>query len=210
MAYTCDHCHESIESIDSNVNFCPSCGQPQILEDELGWNPIAKFGELAEAGYFADELRSEGIRSRIIASSDLEADGGWRSQFQLLTAEADSQRAREWLVRHIEEHDELGWNEANQPERLTPRRTGIAGMLLIVGSSLSAGLFMGAQLRSPDPAFIEFWDAVKSSPTYTTDPRLPGPRRRLDIDQDRGILRIRQDLDQDGEFDEQMEFRPAG
>lgn len=210
MAYTCNHCQVIIESIDSELNFCPECGQPHVHDEGIGWSPIAKFGELAEAGYFADQLRAEGIRSRIVATTHLEADGTWRSQFQLLTAEPEEVRARQWLVRHIEEHDELGWNDDHEPERLRPTKGRLAGVLIIIGCSLSTGLMLGVQLRPPERSFVEFWNTIKSSPPYSTDPRQPGPTRRMDFDQQRGVIRIQQDLDRDGVFDQQVEFRPAG
>lgn len=210
MAYTCDHCQFIIESIHSQVNFCPDCGQPQLAGDELEWKGIARFSELAEAGYFSDELRSEGICSRIVATTHLESDGAWASQFQLLVAEADEQRAREWLVRHIEEHHELGWNEAHEPERLEPRKGHFAGLLLIIGCSISAGMAMGLQMRPPDRSFVEFWNTMKNSPPYSTDARLPGPTRRMEFDRERGVIRVQQDFNRDGEYDEQVEFRPTG
>ena len=68
----------------------------------------------------------------------------------------------------------------------------------------------GFQLRPPERKFVEFWEVIKSSPTFLSDPRLPGPVRRLEVDEQRGVIRIRQDIDRDGVFDEQIEFRPAG
>jgi predicted nucleic acid-binding Zn-ribbon protein len=210
MAYTCIHCQVFFESIDSNVKFCPECGQPQLQDEHENWSSVARFGELAEAGYFGDELRSRGIRNRLVASSHLDLDGTWRSQFQLLVAEADRDSARDWLTQNIQEHDELQWNDNNEPEPLPQANKHLAGVLCIIGFSLSAGLLIGFQLSRPERTFVDFWDEIKSTPTFTTDPRLPGPARRMEVDKQRGVIRIWRDLDRDGVFDEQIEFRPAG
>jgi RNA polymerase subunit RPABC4/transcription elongation factor Spt4 len=210
MAYTCIHCKVIIEAISSRFKFCPECGQPQLPDDNSDWSQIARFSDLAEAGYFADELRSHGIVNRVVASSHLDSDGTWRSQFQLLVLEAERDTARDWLTNHFAEHDELGWNDDDEPERLPQTTKRLAGVLFIIGCSVSAGLMAGFQLRPPERKFVEFWEVIKSSPTFLSDPRLPGPVRRLEVDEQRGVIRIRQDIDRDGVFDEQIEFRPAG
>ena len=44
----------------------------------------------------------------------------------------------------------------------------------------------------------EFWQAMKNSPPLVTDPQLPGPLRRIEVDDERGVADLRHHARSDG------------
>lgn len=101
----CPHCHQSVHSLDlrGDDKVCPQCDQSTLAVSDP-WRDAARVASLAEAGYLASRLESEGIAARLVESSSFSAvDGMWRNAYLLQVDRDDFSRAQPLLVKEAAE-----------------------------------------------------------------------------------------------------------
>lgn len=217
-------------SVHQQSAFCDTCLVPidpspaddaAVADDYHGpMKAIARFRHVAEAGYFAYELRErEGVPVRIAPDESFDAiDGIWSSAFVLMVPEASAAHLAhrlDELVRATQGEDEP-WTES--PSRgedwdVAPERgvNWVPIVLTLTAGSIAFWMFRqvhdqpraaAAQAAEKDRVPDELWDALGGSrePWVQRIERGPGTRE-VWIDRNRRSALIREDRDGDGNFE---------
>ena len=215
-------------SVHKQSAFCESCLAPvdsspadePVADDYHGpMQAIARFRHVAEAGYFAYELRErEGVPVRVAPDDNFDAmDGSWSSSFVLMVPEASAapmaQRLDE-LVRATQGDEEIWTDRPGDPEEwdVAPESgvNWVPIVLTLTAGSLAfwmvrqvhdqprAAAQAAAGQRLPD----DLWDALGGTrePWVQRSENGAGTRE-LAIDRSRRSAVIREDRDGDGVFE---------
>lgn len=253
----CSHCGHRFFSLDQED--CPACSRSvrggaghaadvphgQTDADDLfldpdpstrGMSPIARFGNAAEAGYFAQELElAERVPARLTIEEDFDAiTGRWATRYLLLVPQdraASAAAALKGLV------DQTGGDEV--PGLAAERRadgeaSGFAGSRRAVAEdgsvnwvpivlTLAAGsaALWGVRKLNERPKVnlpqapvgrqhVELWETL-ATPRAAWDLRNDESdgRWQFAIDRDRNVAVVREDVDGDGVFDKELLLRPV-
>lgn len=246
----CAHCGGLIAGQPES---CPECEAPvQARSDEWpaqadrneanfgdavsdeGLATIARFHNIAEAGFFAHELmHRESLPVQLSVDESFDAISGlWNTRFLLCVPESQSKSAAAMLQRMIEQTDTDGWDadEAiygfNDPTVDSFRRTHVVvadeGSIhwLPIMLTLAAGSFVlwGVRKFQEQPVrrgmppvgreHTDFWDdlSANSKPWVQLLDDGRGVREFwIDAERDEAVLR--EDADGNGHFEKQLRFR---
>ena len=108
----CPNCSGDLANIDSSVERCLYCNE-QFGDSATDGDrttrltPLFRFGNAAEAGYFAHELQAlSSVSARIISVDNFDAVSGyWATRFVLAVPEVQAAMARQALRSILDGHD---------------------------------------------------------------------------------------------------------
>lgn len=215
----CQQCARPVEPVESNRSpqTCPRCGATLQQEQKSGWVNVARLTNLAEAGFLADELVSDGLEARIYSSESFSAlTDNWTLSYmiQVPTASAHeaAARIRRWLADEQASEQELagqfGNDDAADPVHWRP-----VAVVLVAGAMC---FVLGHQLaqrtaeRRPvaRDSLAATIDAIGEP--LLTEP-IPGvPRHRLSYQRGDQTWLLDTDTDGDGRFDTRRRFQSTG
>lgn len=216
------HCPGCGFTLDPADPSCPRCQSPTppIAESLSDWSVIARFGNAAEAGYFAHELAALlEIDPRITERDVLdEFSHAWRTTYLLAVPGPMAEKATNALRTIIQATSDDG----GQPLEFSERRDRTCPTIdtdreLFASSrinwvpivlTLTAGTFVFWATRKPAAGPVgkgpgdELWKALISHPEPWTQQGANGRViRQLFVDPVRDRIQIREDLDGDGLFE---------
>jgi hypothetical protein len=218
----CEKCQYPFSDGEPPPSFCPRCGtERSVGQGEGQWVSIARLSDLAEVGYFADVLESDGIATRVRQHDEFSAvDGSWKSIFILqVTPDCSSKAARqlrEVLDRTSDDPQEVG-AEGAVVDRLSLDDPSDAGttalwkpvvLILIAGSLFYTTRSVNRADRKHPPSSSALWDALTESDRVLSTGTAPGqPGSRLLIDRRSRTVLLQEDFNGDGRSDRTRCFR---
>jgi hypothetical protein len=227
MSY-CPHCGQP-HLLSSQL--CPGCppDHEHDLADEETTDPasddgesrvaIARFQNGAEAGYFADELTREiQIEAEVVARERFDAvHAAWSVDYLLLVNQPNAERAARLLGDLVEatggETDEELASDAAAED--LPGRIWVPLILTLAAGSIACFGIEHLDQRARPPALVardprdppELWE-ILSAARGTWVQKAEGRRgvRELTVDPQTRSVRLREDRDGDGGFDDEWQF----
>ncbi len=236
---SCPHCRHEATNGEKQ---CPHCGMDLLTSsdddrlstvhsdasvdaasssDKSPHEPIARFANIAEAGYFHSELEGRlNCEVRLNTQDHFDApSASWWSDYVLTVPATDASEAVVVLKQLVTETDQaefldFGTNpsthqaispddESTPQSRIhwTPIVLTLAAGTLVVWATKQAQL----QVRGPagrEANRVSLWDTMRESEQPWVQRLDEGRRRReLSVDPDRNVATLREDTDGDGIFD---------
>lgn len=229
----CPHCRHPLPE---SLNECPECGVAVALEDEgfaaapsshPSFVPVARFANVAEAGYFHAELEGHlQCDVRLTTQNHFDAtSASWWSNYVLSVPAAHAERAAAFLKQLVAETDQADFGD-DRDDRDEPITSPVRdeGEMPVSESrihwtpiilTLTAGTFViwaAKQVHRQvvrDPAGrganqVDIWDHLsRDSSPWVQHPEGGRGHRELLIDRINNIATLREDTDGDGLIDRQ-------
>lgn len=195
---------------------CPRCGIVfAALVKTPKWISIARLANLAEVGYYADQIEARHIHTNVIQHNDFNAlDGSWQTIFVLQVPEEHAASTTEWLQSEIArcEEDASEWDQnsiTDEDCNLTTASVWKPLALVLVASGLAYCAGRGGMDQPPvAPSRQTLWHTLsRSKGVMINESPLDKPRRRLWFDAPSRMMVLEEDIDGDGRFDRQRRFR---
>jgi len=218
----CPECRHRVSAFDALPDFCPKCGA-MLASSEAGdgHTPVARLNNLAEVGYFADLLESQGFEPHVRQHDEFSAlDGSWQTTYLLCVAARDASRAAGLLKEELQNSpDESNWEAA--PFGADDQQVGSLSMwkpmaLLLVAGGLAyivgRDSFPRPPQQQPAKPRSGLWQAVDDTGQRTFYSTGAAGRTRLRFEADNRVF-LDEDFDADGQYDRSREYRlhePAG
>jgi hypothetical protein len=218
----CGKCHHLFAADQAPPTLCPRCGAEQTTDDaSRQWVSIARLTNLAEVGYFADVLESEGFTTRVRQHNEFSAlDGSWRTLFIVQVPPDQGTEAAEHLRQTLEQTaDETPRPDAkgffpgslSAGEEGSPASTSLWKPVVVV--LIASGLFYGARHfdrqvpEKPRPG-PSLWDVLtESDQVFTSNEAFGRANYRLVTDRRSRTVWLQEDTDGDGQMDRIRCFR---
>ena len=215
--FQCPQCSLMLAETDQPPEVCTRCGADlSDLQKALGWIPIARVSNLAEAGYLVDFLTDRNIASEITEENEFNAAAGaWYSSFVLRVAEEDADPARSSLAsgEHGEEEGALDeqWQQVGTGGLVNSSTQFLkwALLLLVIAGFVTMIVNDNQQPVQPgQPADAKsFHEFLAQHPGPWVFENESGVRSQLYFNAFRNYLIIKQDLDGDGTLEYQRTFQ---
>lgn len=231
----CPHCgwttRSGIECDRCTASLVHAGAQPARPEDgefvETGftWATVARFGNAAEAGYFAHELAPLlNFEPRIEYQDDFDAIGGaWRTRYLLAVPDRLAEQARRHLATMLDgnwEHDpsqpfsDDTFDEPGSGKRthLPQSRINWVPIMLTLAAG-SAVLWAGRKINvargnvAPGEAGQRDLFEILSDGARPWVQQSEDGRREFRINSQSGTATVLEDTDGDGRFDRRLEFQ---
>jgi len=219
-AQECPRCRGRLTSVAPPLPPGPDC-----TEKPGDWLMVARFGNAAEAGYFADELHHRlGCEPRIEVNDDFDAvHACWHTRYSLLVPAVQAEHAHQHLNNMLEgELDQLepaGLSATADHNPCRDRATGSTGSSAVnwvpIMLTLAAGSFViwaGNKKAHPprrppaprDGQRFELIDILSSDNAPWVQHSSRGGVRELTVDGTTGAAHVREDADGDGVFEREF------
>jgi hypothetical protein len=214
----CQHCARTVEAVESEGgrSTCPHCGRPVPADTDDGWTDVARVGNLAEAGFLANDLAGEGIDAQIHAVEEFSGvAGSWSASYLIRVPSDVAQEAAKRIRRHVA--DDEAWRREppprsqfeaiNQAVEAFDWRP-VAMMVLAGVVCFVIGQQVGRSDARPRPlpprSLPAAIDAIGRP--LLTEPAPGQPRYRLSYQWRQHVWQLDTDTDGDGRFDARREF----
>jgi hypothetical protein len=200
----CTHCQTILTTHDLQAASCPHCGK--ALPEKVDWQCVARMGNLAEVGYFADVLEAQSIPTRVHHRHEFSAlDGSWETFYELHVPPAAADAAVQTLRQEVVIEDNSSADDAAPPADASERSPMLRPLFwaaLAGGIAYWAGR-TGAGPASPEPPGT-LWNVVAESPPFWSEPRAGMPRRCLRYDAQSHTVIVEEDTNGDGRADRHL------
>jgi hypothetical protein len=210
----CPHCRTEINVPRDASLRCPGCGRRLPDEELPRWTSIARLVNLAETGYFADLLQTNGVPTNVVHHSEFDAvDGAWRTIYLLQVPENASAEAAEALQRELAlgEEESEAWRRGTEgAARRGPTSVWKPMVLILVAGGLAYCAGRSGVDRPPParPSHDEFWTAFGDLPAESVfNSQDGGVRRKLTVDRESRTVFLEEDYDADGTWDRLRMYR---
>lgn len=234
MMRQCPHCqHESISTEEQ----CPHCGTDFVVAQAKGsslpgrekpslnettpYEPIARFANIAEAGYFHSELEGHlDCDVRLNTQDHFDApSASWWSDYVLTVPAVNAETAVAELKQLVAETDQaefLDIGSETRQQQVTRDHDELAPASRIhwtpIVLTLAAGTFVvwatkqaQVQFRAADDRQanrVSLWDLMgESDQPWVQRLEHNGGRREISVDPDENVATLREDTDGDGIVD---------
>jgi hypothetical protein len=217
----CDHCGYISDTSGAAMELCPHCRRVLPVESDAlqsSWVDVARVTNLAEAGFLSDELIGLDIDARIHQTDDFsELHGGWKTHYLIRVPSELAQEAATRIRSHVTEaaaEREAGDLHAygGEDHQIDPAYWRPVALVVLAGvASFVLGRQTAVPPLDPPPAPDSLAATVGAlGRSFTTDAAPGAPRHRLSFDRPRRIWRLDVDVNGDGQFDTQRQFRASG
>ncbi|MEZ6052097.1 MAG: zinc ribbon domain-containing protein [Planctomycetaceae bacterium] len=212
----CSHCRHELTTSDQ---LCPHCGET-VPTSPNAEEPIARFTNIAEAGYFHSELEGHlDCEVHLKTQDHFDApSASWWTDYILTVSATDAERATAVLRQLVSDTDNSEFHDfgiestadrAVLPDVTQPQDSRIHWTPIVL--TLAAGTFVvwatnqvqfGLRGQADrDANGISLWDTMSTNEEPWVQ-RLPGGRRReISVSPDQDIAILREDTDGDGILD---------
>lgn len=199
---------------------------------------VARFQNVAEAGYFSDVLRADGIPVRVRSENAWDSLGTPSSRFEMLVREEDAERAAARLQEHVAETTQPGdeWPDPREYDRDRRRRASsydppenggsgfgaiaVVLMFLLLGAAVYAARNQRGALAGNGPARQaggndarvpndDLVEAITDEPGVWRRRDADGAVHEIEVDEEGGVEH-RIDADGDGRFEERTRIDAGG
>jgi hypothetical protein len=181
------------------------------------WVSVVRTGNLAEAGYLANELEAEGFHSRVEQHDSFSAiDGSWTSVFLIQVPSEEVQESADHLRVHLAETElaqpiaaaDVFLDDASQRGAVVWRPI---ALMIVAGAAI---LFIGQKMRElrgrqhEPPSRARLMHALENidRPFVSVDPNHAPNRFRILYSHQARIWRLQEDMDGDGSYDREWRF----
>ncbi len=217
----CQHCGRSVDGDEAARRgaTCPYCGGALAAESAVDLTDVARVANLAEAGFLANDLESEGIDAQIHAVENFSGiSGSWSVAYLVRVPSGMAQDAAGRIRRHVA----AGEVARNEPAHWSPfdaaAQTVEAFHWRPVAVLVLTGVVcfvVGQQFGQPDMA-------LRPLPRHSlpaaigeigrpllTEPAPGQPRYRLSYQRRGQMWNLDADRDGDGRFDVRQQYSAA-
>jgi hypothetical protein len=170
------------------------------MASDSSWTVVARMGNLAEVGYFADILEAQDIATRVHHRHEFSAlDGIWETFYELQVpgelAESAVGTLRQELTHEDDGgHDDFLASQATRPPMFRPLLwAAVAGGIAYWAGRSGVGMLP----LPPDPPDT-LWHVVSESAPFWSEPRDGEPRRCLRFDEQTSSMVVEEHFDADG------------
>jgi hypothetical protein len=216
---TCHHCRHDFEASEPGATaICPECRSEVRVPDEGAWVSVVRTGNLAEAGFLANELETGGFRSQIRQHDSFSAvDGSWNSLFLIQVPLDQAQESADHLRDYLAETELAGPITVTEDgvDGGTQRGPGWAPIALMVVAGVAV-LFIGQRMRElrarqHEPSRAGLLNALEQidRPFISVDPGKAPGRFRLLFSRHAHHWRLQEDINGDGRYDREWTFRES-
>jgi hypothetical protein len=217
--YYCEQCARPVEPVEPNRSSqsCPRCGAPLKQEQQAGWVNVARLTNLAEAGFLADELVSEGLEARIYSAESFSAlTDNWSLSYMIQVPSASAQEAaariRQWLADE-QAHEQYMAGRHGDEDAVNPVDWRPVAVVLVAGAMcfvLGHQFALRTAERQPLPrnSLPATIDAIGQP--LLTEPMPGKPRHRLSYQRREQAWLLDTDTDGDGRFETRRHYHTTG
>jgi hypothetical protein len=219
-AVVCPNCASSFDAARSlgARRTCPNCGGVFNQQDSVPWTNVARVGNLAEAGFLADELVGLGIDARVHQLDDFNAlNDRWTSLYLIQVPSENAEEAAAQIQQH---RDDDVRNQGCDQSHALPLTSQIMDphfwrpVALIVLTGM-ASFVIGQKLSGQNAGRPPRFDSLGSTANqigrpFVTEPVAGKPRHRLTFDSKEQAWMLDTDRDNDGRYDVRQQFHATG
>jgi hypothetical protein len=179
---------------------------------------VARIGNLAEAGFLADELVGLGINARIHQLDDFNAlNDRWTSLYLIQVPSEHSDEAATQIQRHRDDDVRSRGEDQSDPlplsgQLMNPRFWRPVALILLTGI---ASFVVGQRLSGQNAARSLASNSLPSTANrigrpFVTEPVAGKPRYRLSFNSRKQAWSLETDRDNDGLYDTRRQFHATG
>lgn len=237
MMAQCPHCRRALPAL---LESCPHCTSPSAhavrtlesveADEGAAWVAVARFANVAEAGYFAHEMTAEdSFDLELVAQDGFDAlTGAWRTEYLLRAPQATAPQVAARLRSMLDgQPADLDLDPGNAGEEwglgdTADESPGVSWIPLLLTLAAGSLVFWGAREWRADPQRVharqahplrerDLWERLGSERAPWVQQLENGTgRRELHILPASKTAILREDSEGDGVFEIQQEFRWAG
>jgi len=185
---------------------------------DLPWFTVARLTNLAEVGYYADLLETQGYATNVDRRDEFSAiDGAWNTRYLLQVKAENGIHAAEVMKDDLVktgDHTTLGTDLGDEPNLPRGNFFGQSGLfyraaisIVVIGFALLVAERMSRSrigLSSTDDAL---WEAVEHLQAELRSSNAAGPDARMFHEKSSDTILLIDDVNRDGRFDRLRQFR---